>query len=101
MAVRHDRYPEGLVRAIDNWQSGSKDKARKARRLREWSWDLPANYRTPAKVFRQVRTTVVLGIGIAVGATPETVSSWTTSLEVAQHFREEDRDRSKVMMIFA
>jgi hypothetical protein len=29
------------------------------------------------------------------------VSSWTTSLEVAKQFRQEDQDRKKVMMIFA
>jgi hypothetical protein len=32
---------------------------------------------------------------------PETVSSWTVSRQVAEKFRENDRDREKVLMIFA
>jgi hypothetical protein len=101
MAIRHDRYPEGLIRALDNWQSGSKDKARKARRLRDWSRDLPPHYREPPPaVYRQVRTTALLGIGIALGVIPEAVSSWTTSLEVAQRFREDDQNPTKALMIF-
>lgn len=102
MPVRTDLFPDGLIRAIDNWQAGSKDKARKARRLRDWSCELPAHYRAaPARAFRQVRVNTQLGIGVAVGAIPEAVSSWTTSMEVARRFREEDQDRDKVMMIFA
>jgi hypothetical protein len=103
MVVRTDRYPEGLIRAIDSWQLGSKDKARKARRLRDLSRALPDNYReAPKEVFRQVRTTApLLGMGIALDVIPETVSSWTTSLEVAKRFREEDQDRRKAMIIFA
>ena len=102
MAVRTDLYPEGLIRAIDNWQAGSKDKARKARRLRQLTGHLPAPYRAASgPVYRQVRINAQLGIGIALDAIPESTSSWTTSLEVAQRFRENDQDRAKVMIIFA
>jgi hypothetical protein len=102
MAVRTDLYSEGLIRAIDRWQSGPKDKARKARRLRDWSRELPPAYRTaPETVFRQMRVNAQLGIGIALDAIPDATSSWTSSLEVARRFREEDQDRRKVMIIFA
>jgi len=102
MAVRTDLYPEGLIRAIDRWQSGANDKARKARRLRDWTRELPYAYRAaPETVFRQMRINAQLGIGIALDAIPETMSSWTTSLEVAQRLREKDQDRRKVMIIFA
>ena len=102
MAARTDLYSETLIRAIDSWQSGSRDKERKARQLREASRCLPPLYReAPEIVFRQVRANAQLGIGIALAATPDAVSSWTTSQEVAQRFREHDQDRYKVMMIFA
>lgn len=102
MVVRTDLFPDGLVRAIDNWQAGSKDKARKARRLHDWSRDLPLHYReAPVLVFRQVRVNAQLSMGVAAGAIPEAVSSWTTSMEVARRFREEDQDRNKIIMIFA
>jgi hypothetical protein len=102
MPIRTDLFPDGLIRAIDKWQAGSRDKARKARRVHDWSCDLPPLYReAPDRVFRQVRVNAQLGIGMAMGAIPEVVSSWTTSMEVAQRFREADQDRAKVMMIFA
>lgn len=102
MAIRHDLFPEGLIRAIDRWQAGSKDKTRKALRLREQSRHLPDTYRTtPARVFRQVRTNALLALGIGMGAIPEEVSSWTTSLEVAKQFGEQDRDPKKVLLIFS
>jgi hypothetical protein len=102
MAVRTDLYPEGLIRAIDCWQSGPKGKARKARRLRDWIRELPYAYRAaPETVFRQMRINAQLGVGIALDAIPEATSSWTTSLEVARRFREEDQDRRKVILIFA
>jgi hypothetical protein len=102
MAVRTDLYPDGLILAIDCWQSGPKGKARKARRLRGWTRHLPVEYRaTPETVFRQMRINAQLGVGIALDAIPEATSSWTTSLEVAQRFREDDHDRKKVMIIFA
>jgi hypothetical protein len=102
MPVRSELYPTGLIQAIDRWQAGSKDKARKARRLREWSRHLPPDYRAPpSNAFRQVRVNALLGIGMAVGALPEAISSWTTSLQLAERFRQEDLDREKVLMIFA
>src|SRR5262245_4123421 len=94
-------YPECLIRAIDDWQAGSRDKARKARRLKARSRHLPDAYRAvPKAVFRQVRVNYLLAIGIAIDATPEAISSWTTSEEVAMRFREDDQDRSKIMVIF-
>src|ERR1700739_4762641 len=102
MTIRSDLYPEGLIRAIDRWQAGSKDKARKARMLRDWSRHLPPQYRAlPTTVFRQVRVNVRFGVGITVGVFPESISSWTISRQIAQRFRQEDRDREKVLMIFA
>jgi hypothetical protein len=102
MTIRSDIYPEGLIRAIDRWQAGSKDKARKARMLWDWSRHLPPQYRAlPTTVFRQVRVNARLGIGMAVGVFLESISSWTTSHQVAQRFRQEDGDREKVLMIFA
>ena len=90
-----------MIDAIDDWQAGSRDKKRKAERLITVSKHLPANYRTPPRqVFRQVRANAQLGIGIAVDAIPDFVSSWTTSLKIAQRFRESDQDRTKVLMIF-
>jgi hypothetical protein len=53
------------------------------------------------RVFRQVRVNALFGIGMAVGALPEAISSWTISRRVAERFRQEDRDREKVLMIFA
>jgi hypothetical protein len=38
---------------------------------------------------------------MAVGVLPEAISSWTTSRQVAERFRQEDLDREKVLMIFA
>lgn len=101
MSAPSDIYTDDLIDAIDDWQAGSRDKARKAERLTAVTKHLPANYRTtPPEVFRQVRTNAQLGIGIALDAIPEFVSSWTSSLEIAQRFRECDRDRTKVLMIF-
>ena len=102
MAVRTDVFPDGLIAAIDGWQSGSRNKAPKARRLQKWARHLPSKYRAlNDTVFRQMRINTQLGIGIAFGAIPERISSWTTSLEIAQRFRESDQDREKVMIIFA
>lgn len=102
MTVNSDLYPEGLIRAIDRWQAGSRDKARKARRLWDWSRHLPPEYRAPPiRVFRQVRVNALFGIDMAVGALPEAISSWTISRQVAERFRQEDLDREKVLMIFA
>ena len=96
-----DIYTDDLINAIDDWQAGSKDKSRKAKRLIEASEHLPAIYRAaPPEVFRQVRTNAQIGIGVALDAIPEFVSSWTTSLDLAQRFRESDGDREKVLMIF-
>ena len=101
MAVPSGIYTDDLIDAIDDWQAGSRDKARKAEQLTAVSKYLPANYRTaPREVFRQVRANDQLGVGIALDAIPEFVSSWTSSLEIAQRFRESDRDRTKVLIIF-
>ncbi len=102
MSVRTDLFPEAMIRAVDVWQAGSKDKARKARSLKERTRHLPDSYRrSPTRVFRQVRVNALLAIGVALDAIPEAISSWTTSEQVARHFRESDQDRSKVLMIFA
>lgn len=101
MPVRSDFYTHALIEAIDDWQAGSKDKERKAARLIKASEHLPANYRTaPAEVFRQLRANAPLAAGVAFDAMADFVSSWTTSLEVAKHFRESDGDRTKALMIF-
>lgn len=102
MVVRTDLFPDELIAAIDNWQSGSEGKAQKAQRLRALTRHLPATYRAaPQTVFRQIRINAQLSVGIALDAIPETVSSWTLSLEVAQRFRENHLDATKVMVIFA
>lgn len=102
MVVRSDLYTEALIRAVDDWQAGSKDKARKARRLKERTRHLPDRYRTaPARVFRQVRANALLALGVALDAIPEAISSWTSSEDVAKRFRESDQNRNKVLMIFA
>ena len=101
MAVRTDIYSDDLVDAIDDWQAGSNNKASKAERLIEASKHLCPSYRVaPLEVFRQVRVNAQLGIGVALDAIPDFISSWTTSLDVAQHFREKIHDRTKVLMIF-
>lgn len=102
MAIRTDLYPDDLIRAINDWQAGSKDKERKTRKLREASRQLPARYReAPEVVYRQVRANAELAVGVAMDAIPDEVSSWTTSKDIAQRFREHDLDREKVLMIFA
>lgn len=101
MAVRSDFYTDELIDAIDDWQAGSKDKERKAERLSVASEHLPDHYRgVPPEVFRQLRANASLATGVALDATPDFVSSWTTSIEVAKHFRETDQDRTKALMIF-
>lgn len=101
MAIRSDLYTDELIDAIDDWQAGSKDKERKAMRLIETSKHLPSQYRSvPPEVFRQLRANAPLAIGVALDATPDFVSSWTTSIEVAKHFRETDQDYLKALMIF-
>ncbi len=101
MVVRIDLYPYTLIHAIDDWQAGANGKDRKARQLRKTSQHLPRSYRkAPTRVFRQVRVNAQLGIGMALDASPDAVSSWTTSEDVARRFRENDQDRSKVMVIF-
>ena len=95
MPVRTDVFPEALIRAVDDWQAGSNDKARKARRLKERTRHLPDAYRrSPKLVFRQVRVNAQLAIGVALDAIPEAISSWTTAEQVARRFRESDQDRS-------
>jgi hypothetical protein len=101
MAVRSELYTRELIDAIDDWQAGSRGKERKAARLIKVSRHLPESYRTvPAEVFRQLRANARLAVGVAFDAMTDFVSSWTTSLDVAKHFRESDGDRTKVLMIF-
>ena len=101
MAIDVKLFPDALICAIDDWQAGSGDKQRKAQTLRETSAHLPAAYReNPACTYRQMRANFQLAIGVGVDAMPDAVSSWTTSLDVAKHFREHDKDRKKVLMIF-
>ncbi|MBY0562432.1 hypothetical protein [Hyphomicrobium sp.] len=56
MAERTNIYIDDLIDAIDDWQAGSRKKARKAERLIEASKHFPASYREASpEVFRQVR----------------------------------------------
>jgi len=101
MASRSDVYTDELIEAIDDWQASAKNKAHKAERLIAASKQLPNRYRyVPPEVFRQLRANAPLAIGMAFDATPDFISSWTTSIEVAKHFRESDQDRTKTLMIF-
>ena len=101
MALRTEIYTDDLIIAIDKWQGGSKNKLDKANLLTKASKHLPSHYRAaPPELYRQVRTNAQLAIGIALDATPVIVSSWSSSLHVARHFREKDQDSSKVLMIF-
>lgn len=101
MPQRLDLFTPQLIKAIDNWQAGSSGKARKARRLREFSRHLPVSYRSPVPiVFRQMRGNFRHTIGIAAGFIPDAISSWTSSLQVAQTLGEDHVDPSKVMLIF-
>lgn len=102
MVVTSELFTDELIQAIDDWQSGSRNKQNKAEALKKASSHLPESYRkVPDRAYRQVRVNYKLGVGIATDAIPENVSSWTTCLEIAKAFRERDGNREKVMMIFA
>ncbi len=102
MVVNSDLFTDALIQAIDDWQSGPRDKQAKAQALKSTSSHLPQSYRNvPDCAYRQLRVNAKLGVGMATNAMPDAVSSWTTSLQVAKRFREHDLDCEKVMMIFA
>ena len=87
----NDCFTFELVQAVNDWQRGGDhdQKVKRGRRLKACASDLPAKFRTCHQAcYRQEahesdRTWALL----IDNCLPETIASWTTSLQVAKHLK--------------
>lgn len=84
-------YKIELLQAVSDWQRGgdAKQKARRGKALREAAKDLPKMFRSiSANCYRQIalEQKSVWNIGTKYQLS-ETISAWTTSLEVSKQFK--------------
>ncbi|MFS2319154.1 hypothetical protein RMQ97_14555 [Maricaulis sp. D1M11] len=93
-------FSADLIRAINQWQRGMEDKAKKLCKLISASSDLPDAFkRVDQPVYRQVRLYAGLSQEFILDEIQQDGSAWTLSRDVAKTFRQSPNDREKIMFL--
>lgn len=94
-------FSADLIRAINQWQRGMEDKAKKLCNLISASSVLPDAYkRVDQLLYRQVRLYADLPREFILDEMQQDGSAWTLSRDVAKTFRQNSNDRQKIMFLF-